>query len=224
MKFLSLIVLALCLVSCLKESTNDDTGQNVPFNEDYKIRISLNWQNPEFAVPANAHVTALVGMIHSADVGLWNPGNKATKGLEDVAEEGNNISINLELDSFIAANKALSKFMFPAPPITGDLDTILNFNQNFSCISLASMIAPSPDWFMGLHDVNLFQNNRWINDTTVSLILYDAGTEDGDTFGYANPETIPRQNISLLTPVNAMVLANGNPAISAIGTARFLKD
>ncbi|MEO5889889.1 MAG: spondin domain-containing protein, partial [Ferruginibacter sp.] len=130
----------------------------------------------------------------------------------------------LELDAFITAKKALSKFMFPAPPITGNFDTTLNFNQTFSCISFASMIAPSPDWFMGLHNVDLFQYNGWIKDTTVSLVLYDAGTEEGDVFGYDNPETTPRQNISLLTPAGATVLANGNATIYAIGTARLTRD
>ena len=86
------------------------------------------------------------------------------------------------------------------------------------------MIAPSPDWFMGLHDVSLFQNNKWVDDYTVNIMLYDAGTEDGDVFGYNNPATAPQQNISFLTPLNASVLANGNGEIYAIGTARFIKN
>ena len=64
----------------------------------------------------------------------------------------------------------------------------------------------------------------WINDATVDLIMYDAGTEDGDVFGLNNPATVPQQNIVLLTPGNASVLANGNASIAAIGTVRFIKN
>ena len=196
----------------------------VPYSEaSYKMTVSLNWQAPQFTVPTNAHVTTLIGMIHSKDTSLWMPGTKASKGLEDVAEVGNATYMNQELDAVIAANKALSKFGISAPAVTGTVSMDLNFNTNFPCISFASMIAPSPDWFMGLHDVNLFQNRKWLSDTTINILLYDAGTEDGDVFGYDNPATNPQQNISLLTPFNASVLANGNAKIYAIGTAVFTK-
>ena len=85
------------------------------------------------------------------------------------------------------------------------------------------MIAPSPDWFMGLHDVNLFKNNHWVSDTTINLLVYDAGTEEGDVFGYNNPDTSPQEPVALLTATNASVLANSNPFIGAIGTVRFVR-
>ena len=47
---------------------------------------------------------------------------------------------------------------------------------------MASMIAPSPDWFIGLSGLNLYANKRWVADTTVQLFVYDAGTENGDVF------------------------------------------
>jgi Spondin_N len=224
MKKILAIALFIGFVSCTKEAVNVPIEIAAPFEASYKIIFRLKWQNPEFAVPAGAHVTALTGMIHSKDTSLWNTGSLATRGLEDVAEEGNSMNMNMELDAIIAEKKALSKFLLPAPLVTGGLDTVLNFNTSYSCISFTSMIAPSPDWFMGLHNVDLFHGNSWVKDTTVSLMLYDAGTEDGDTFGYDNPETAPRQKISLLTSANAMVLANGNSAIYAIGTVRFIKN
>ncbi|MEO6489203.1 MAG: hypothetical protein ABIO04_04610, partial [Ferruginibacter sp.] len=87
-----------------------------------------------------------------------------------------------------------------------------------------SMIAPSPDWFIGLNGFNLLQNDQWITDKTVDLFVHDAGTEDGDVFGYDNPSTIPQQDISLLTVSNAMVLSNGNSSLAKMGTIRFLKN
>lgn len=197
---------------------------SVPYSEaSYQAVFTLNWQSPQFAVPPNVHVTALVGIVHSKDTTLWSPGSLATKGIEDVAEIGNTIALNAELDFILSKGKALSKFMISPPLVTGSTETILDFNTGFSCFTFASMIAPSPDWFMGIHDYDLFKNNKWVADTTINILLYDAGTEDGDVFSYDNPVTSPQQVISFLTPLNALVLANGNNSIEAIGTIRFRK-
>ena len=84
------------------------------------------------------------------------------------------------------------------------------------------MIAPSPDWFMGISNVSLLENNKWVKELTLNVRLYDAGTEEGNVFGYSNPATIPQQPIMLLTP--ASVLANNNTSVAPIATVRFVKD
>ncbi len=86
------------------------------------------------------------------------------------------------------------------------------------------MVAPSPDWFMGISNVSLLQNNKWVDSLTLNIKVYDAGTEQGDVFGYNNPSTVPQQTVTILTPANASVLANGNTAIIPIATVRFTKN
>ncbi|MEP6597095.1 MAG: spondin domain-containing protein [Ginsengibacter sp.] len=221
MKIAIFLFLSAVFLSCSKKTEREI----IPYSEaSYKVIVTLNWTSPKFGVPAGAHVTTLTGIVHNKDTFFWMPERLATPGLEDVAEIGNNTNMNIELDTILLKNKALSKFTIIPPPATGTVETNLNFNSNYSYISFASMIAPSPDWFMGLHDFNLLDNKTWINDTTVSVMVYDAGTEEGDVFDYNNPETIPQQNISLLTPANASVLANGNTSIASIGTIRFIKN
>jgi hypothetical protein len=225
MRYVSFFLLISFFVSCKNETIQkEEPIPVVPYSAaSYTMTVTLNWQSPQFAVPAGVHVTALIGMIHAKDTMLWTFGKLASKGLEDVAEIGNTVNMNVELDAILAANKALSKFNISPPGATGTVSADFDFNTNFPCISFASMIAPSPDWFMGLHDINLFENNKWVSDTTINMMVYDAGTEDGDVFGYDNPATNPQQNIAFLTPANASVLANGNITIAAIGTVRFLK-
>jgi hypothetical protein len=169
------------------------------------------------------HVTALKCLVHARDTFLWKPGSAASKGLEYVAEDGYDGFINDELDSILSYGKGLSKITLPPFAVTGTMDTILAFNTNFSCFSFASMIAPSPDWFMGVNSIDLVRNNKWVMDITVPVLLYDAGTEDGDVFAYDNAPTSPQQPVALLTPANASVLANGNSSLAAIGSIRFLK-
>ena len=221
MKIAMVLFMLVIFLSCSKKMEQEI----IPFSEaSYKIVVTLNWTLPKFGVPAGAHVTALTGMAHNKDTFLWMPGKLATPGLEDVAEIGNNTKMNAELDALLFNNKALSKFSIPPPSVTGMVEMDLTFNTNYPCISFASMIAPSPDWFIGVHNFSLLNNKTWINDSTVDLIVYDAGTEDGDVFGYNNPETMPQQKISLLTAANASVLANGNSSIASIGTVRFIKN
>ena len=85
------------------------------------------------------------------------------------------------------------------------------------------MIAPSPDWFAGINRYDLLQGNQWVNTITIPIYLYDAGTEDGDVFGYDNPASMPQQTVRILTAAGASVLANGNATLASIGTLKFVK-
>ncbi len=221
MKIAIFIFLSVIFLSCFKKTEQEIISYS---EASYKVIVTLNWTSPKFGVPPGAHVTTLTGMVHNKDTFLWMTGRLATPGLEDVAEIGNNTKMNTESDTILLKNKTLSKFTIIPPTVTGTVEANLGFNTNYPYISFASMIAPSPDWFMGLHDFNLLNSKTWTNDTTVNLMVYDAGTEEGNVFGYNNPETMPQQNIALLTPSNASVLANGNTSIASIGTIRFIKN
>lgn len=216
-----LLFFASALFSCKKTEL-----QTTPVYSEasYKMTVTMNWTSPQFSVPTGAHVTTLIGMIHSKDTLLWKEGKLATEGLEDVAEVGNITKMNLEIDAIIAKNKALSKFQIAAPLITGTAETNLLFNTTYPTISFASMIAPSPDWFMGVSNISLFVNNKWLDELNLYVRVYDAGTEDGDIFGYNNPSTSPQQPAMLLTATNASVLANTNATIAPIATIRFVRN
>lgn len=214
------IFLFAFLISCNKETNIlPEPPQPEAF---YKITLTMNWNSPALGVPVNAHFTRLIGMVHSKDSFLWS--QKATIGLEFLAEVGSNGRLNNEIDSMIARQKALERFGINPPAINGSIDSVFRFTTDFSCFSFASMIAPSPDWFIGINKYNLLVNNQWVTDKSVDLFVYDAGTEEGDVFGYNNLPTAPQQNVSILTSINGMVLANGNPVISKIGTIRFNKN
>ncbi|MES2429971.1 MAG: spondin domain-containing protein [Bacteroidota bacterium] len=221
LKLINYLFVVMLLISCKKEAVTPSTYSEAS----YKVAVQLNWRSPEFTVPPNAHVTLLCGMVHSQDTSLWQPGTLASPGMEVVAEVGSVNTIFTEMDNIVSKQKALYKFvMFEPSGAIGSIQTALNLTSEYSFVSLASMIAPSPDWFMGIHDVDLFRNKSWVSDTTINMFVYDAGTEDGDVFGYANPATVPQQNIQLLTPSMATVLANGNTTLAPIATIRFTKN
>ncbi len=60
------------------------------------------------------------------------------------------------------------------------------------------MVAPSPDWFVGVSGLSLWDGDAWIESLSVDLKPYDAGTEQGDAFSLANPATVPQELIAML--------------------------
>ena len=189
----------------------------------YKITIEGTWQMPQHTVPAGNHFTNFIGMIHDSSTAVFTMGKPATLGVENIAEVGNATELFKEINNKIIAEKAAGIFNVVLPSITSTVTTSVNFSTKYSLISLVSMIAPSPDWFIGVQNFNLIQNGKWINDVYVNAFGYDAGTEDRDVFGYNNAATLPQQNISYLTPLNASVIANGNSMIAPFIRVRFLK-
>ncbi len=217
--FLSLLV-GLFILSCTKSSVNESTAYSEAV---YSVEFTGKWKTPEFGLPPSVHFTTIVGMIHNNQTYMWKEGELASWGVERIAESGNAGPMLLEIDSIVALGKAISYVVINAPTPTGSNKTNVYCNSNYSFISFETMLAPTPDWFTGISSFNLFQNNKWITDTTIFLYSYDAGTETGDVFGYDNPETNPREKVHLLTPSKAMVLANGNSTLAPIASVRFTK-
>ncbi len=57
------------------------------------------------------------------------------------------------------------------------------------------MIAPSPDWFVGVHDLSLRQGGEWRSEVTAQLFAYDAGTDSGASYTSPNQATQPQTPI-----------------------------
>lgn len=214
------LLVSLAIASCKKEDMTADSFSEAR----YIVTITSKWESPEFTVPGGAHYTTFIGMIHNNNASLWKENEKASPGTEVLAETGGGGPLLAEIDSMVAAKTALSLILFVAPSATASANVNFNCNSNYARVSFASMLGPTPDWFVGVSGINLCNNNKWVADTVINLYPYDAGTEDGDIFGYNNPATIPQQNIHLLQPSGAMVLANGNTSLAPIATARFIKQ
>ena len=61
------------------------------------------------------------------------------------------------------------------------------------------MLAPSPDWFVGVSALPLVEDGEWRERVEVMLRVYDAGTDDGAVFTAANADSQPPQPITRLT-------------------------
>jgi hypothetical protein len=61
------------------------------------------------------------------------------------------------------------------------------------------MIAPSPDWFVGVNGLPLLVNGQWIEQVDFPLYSWDAGSDSGASFTSPDLDTVPKEPIALIT-------------------------
>ena len=160
----------------------------------YSFRIRGSWNRvvtPE-GLPSGDHFTTFVGGIHNDQVTFLRAGQAASSGVEFMAELGGTSTLISEVNAQKPnANRAVT---FGTPSVTGTrTHTGVTFTSDHPRITLTSMIAPSPDWFVGVSGLSLLNSSgNWIDSLTLNLYPWDAGTENGTEFSLSNPSTNPR--------------------------------
>lgn len=178
----------------------------------YQVSIDAHWSpltHPE-DFPPRPHFSPVIGALHRGDVQIWTEGVLASSGIELMAEEGKTYTLATEIERQVEAGSAerviLCGGINPSP---GRLQITLPANSAFSHLTLVTMIAPSPDWFIGVSALPLQHNGAWVDQLSVDLYAYDAGSDDGITYTAANSDSVPKQFIS---PINGYPFAvNGQP-------------
>ena len=143
-------------------------------------------------VPDGAHFSPLIGGVHNADVAFLKAGGQATPGIESMAERGRTATLTEEIQA--AGANALSVLRKDSGPGATASDTFeaVTVTADHPRITLLSMIAPSPDWFVGVFGLSLLDaEGNWADALTVNLYPWDAGTEEGDDFSFDNAATVP---------------------------------
>ena len=151
---------------------------------------------------------------------MWSPGALATPGIKNMAETGGKSPLQSELETAISSGMAealISGGGIGSSP--GTVEVMVNVSQGHSLVSITSMIAPSPDWFVGVHDLNLFANGSWARELVVPLFPYDAGTDDGLTYTSANDASDPAVGISRIP--GAPLSVGGS--VPPLGTFNFIR-
>lgn len=150
--------------------------------------------------PSDPHFSGLVGGTHNDQVSFWQPGGFATPGIRSMAETGSKTLLLNEVQDAIdggTAEFAISGGGIPTSPDTVSVDFTATLQYPYATV--VTMIAPSPDWFVGIHGELLFNNGRWNDLTVVQLPPYDAGTDSGSTFTSPDDPTTPAEPISQIS-------------------------
>ena len=197
-----------------------DFGQSVDLTARYRVTFDATWSAATHPTdfPSNPHFSGLIGATHNAGIEFWAPGAEASDGIQLVAEQGNKSDFQTEIGVAIADGTA--EFELSGGGITTSPDVVtLEFDASLdnSLVTLVSMLAPSPDWFVGIHGVSLLENGNWSDGFAIDLAAYDAGTDDGTTFTSPNA---PSAAGGVITRIVSGVLATDG-TVPPLGTFAF---
>lgn len=193
----TLIVAAALLAALAPPTRADDTPTP---SATYRLRFQSAWNSTNHPddFPLGAHFSALIGATHDGGFSLWAPGGSATDGIEFMAEAGTTPTLAAEIDAQLGAGGVGARLNGPALfGINGAVNMTFDIDQAHPLVSVVTMIAPSPDWFVGVRDLPLFENGNWVAETSVELLAWDAGTDSGTTFTSPNADVTPHLPIAL---------------------------
>ena len=224
MKYFILLTLCALFVSC---NTDDDCCKVVLPNKEkatYEVTFLFDWNKADFPTdyPSAPHFSPLVGWIHQKDNPFFSTGKTATDGIKRMAEVGATNTLIAELDSQINEGNGYKTVV--GDGLNGGVGKIVidvEVTSDFPAVSLATMLAPSPDWFIACVAVNLLgADNVFVNEKTVVGHVYDAGTDSGTTFTSPNSNTNPRRTI---TKIVQPPLGDGNSVKASLCSITFSK-
>ena len=167
----------------------------------YEITLQTTWSNathPDPGFPSNPHFSPPIGTTHNGAIAFWQNGTLASDGIEQMAETGGTTQLAAEIQTQIgfAANEQILQSGFNSP---GSIQFQFETTNQYPLLTLVTMIAPSPDWFIGVDSLDLRSNGQWLNQIIIPLQPYDSGTDSGTQYTSPNDDTQPPQPISEIT-------------------------
>jgi hypothetical protein len=125
-----------------------------------------------------------------------------------MAEKGRKNPLGDEINDAIDAGTAFSKLSCGGiSKSPGSVSFNFQLSKNYTLVTLVSMNAPSPDWFVGVSGLDLYENGEWVSEKVVELYLYDAETDSGDDYTSEDVATTPPVPITM---INETILSGSN--------------
>ena len=202
---LRLAALAVLLVAAHADSSSEGRGRSDDSEDGgggrvacrgarsatYTVTFESRWS--ESGESITEHFSAINGWAHdgSREGRHWRVGSRASRGIENVAEGGDNEQLLRELrdkERRGSVSEPEQKTEGHHEPPFSDLRWDITVDLEHPWASHVAMIAPSPDWFLG-DNRNMHRNGGWVEHVRANLGAYDAGTESGDEFKLDNPST-----------------------------------
>lgn len=187
---------AAALLALVPFATPAQTGEAV-----YDVTFTSTWSNQTHpgAFPGGAHYSPLIGAVHGDGATLWEPGGTSTVGIERMAELGSTTMLRNEITAHINAGDALSTISGPGLGSPSETTLRVTLTPEHHRVTLVTMIAPSPDWFIGTSGLSMLEDGLWADEIVVPLYAWDAGTDSGPNFTSGNQNTNPKEPIELMT-------------------------
>ena len=229
---MSVMMAAMMTAACSRggESAAKDTGAMtaMPMSPaEYTVVVKSSWTkaNHPFEYPTanpltGPHFSGVIGAAHNASYSVFAEGTPPTPGLERLSEQGKHDPLDAELRAAATAGNAGP--LFESGPLRDFSDSLVATVQVDSAhpmVSVVMMVAPSPDWFTGVANVNLMEQGAWVPGKTLDLIAYDSGGDDGTTYKAPDKDNNPKKPTSKAATPHFVV----NGSTVPVGTITFTK-
>ena len=184
----------------------------------YEVEVVNTWSTMTHPglFPTDAHFSWFGGGVHSDAVSFWAVGSVATPGIKQMAETGVTTTlVETEVQAAIDAGTALAginrtHWFCPSETMNVRCETPIfqiEVNSEYPLVTLASMLGPSPDWFVGVSGEDLREGNGWVSERVIDLRPYDGGTRsNNDVFELFGPLTDPPEPVSVITAESGQII------------------
>ncbi|RMF29170.1 MAG: hypothetical protein D6765_04825 [Bacteroidetes bacterium] len=215
-------ILFLLLGTLLFACNKDDEPGGATDAAFYEVTFIGRWsaQTHPTDYPAGASFSRPVGMVHNLFAQLFTAGTPASPGLQALAEEGETQTLQSELMGQLGLTVGTLLLGEPLSSGTDSAAFTIEVRQNYPLVSLAAKLSPSPDWFVAVLSVELFQNGNWLDEVEVPVEVFDAGTDSGTTFDAPDQPTFPPGTVQ---PLLAPPLGNGAGVSPPVAAFRFVR-
>lgn len=197
-----------------------------PGNANYTLTWKASWtrdNHPNTPLPSGAHFSNLIGCTHGSDYIMWRRGMNASAGVKSVAELGQTGTLKAEIEAQKSAGKVWQLILpgYGLGAVEERTGIPVKVTSNFSRVSLISMLAPSPDWFIGIDSHDLCDNGQWRKTWDVTMLPpYDSGTDSEPTFIGDQPTVPPVPIFRINNTMEGAFKANNS--IKSLGEFRFM--
>jgi hypothetical protein len=165
----------------------------------YQVTFERTWSSETHPkdFPLLAHFSPVIGVTHSASYEPFQIGATATTGLEHLCEEGKHQPLDSEIKAAVTSGSAGALIETPDPlrSVPGKAVATFEIDEAHPMVSIAAMIAPSPDWCAVANDVVLFEGGQWVATKTVTLYAWDMGTDSATSYRALDDDTKPRGTV-----------------------------
>ena len=165
----------------------------------YQVVFERTWSSETHPrdFPLLAHFSPVIGATHDGSYDPFRAGRTATAGVERLCEEGKHQPLDGEIRAAVAGGAAGALIETPDPlrSVPGNAVATFEIDAAHPMVSIAAMIAPSPDWCAIAADVALFENGAWVERKTIALEAWDVGTDSATSYRAFDDDTQPRTPI-----------------------------
>jgi hypothetical protein len=158
------------------------------------LAASHPFEYPAASLVSGPHFSGIIGAAHNGSYALFKAGSQPTMGLERLSEEGKHSPLDEEIKSAAMAGNTTSLFTTgPLKDFNEPLTATFRVDAQHPMVSFVAMIAPSPDWFAGAANVNLWENGQWVASKTIQVYAWDSGGDEGMTYKAADKDNAPKK-------------------------------